>query len=71
MEGHTLGTSVPPHPRSPRTCKVVSIENHKEVICLRPEVRKFWQQRKKGGRGWGPFLLPPPSSELGEGGLSS
>lgn len=41
VEGNTPGTSVFPRPRSLCTCKVVSAGNHKEVICLSPEVCKF------------------------------
>lgn len=60
MEGNTPGTS-PPNPRNLCTCKVVSAGNHKEVICLSPEVCKFCQP--EAGTGSRPF-----TSEQGVGG---
>lgn len=62
---------VSPLPSSLCTCKVVTAGNHKEVICLSPEVCKLHQQ--EGGREAAagapelPPSHPPPSLELGEG----
>lgn len=57
----------PPNPRNLCTCEVVRAGNHKEVICLSPEVCKFCQPVA----GTGDPALPPQNWGRGASAVSS